>query len=71
LYLVNQQVVDAVNAELRCFSEPDLNMLLHAATTLGKLHPMLCRNRPMTARANPGNHRVAWSWRWLATAIRG
>jgi hypothetical protein len=64
LYLVNQQVVDAVNAELRCFSEPALNMLVRAATTLVNCM-MRCRNRPMTARANPT---TAWPGRgggWL------
>jgi UDP-N-acetyl-D-mannosaminuronic acid dehydrogenase len=34
---VNPQVVDAVNAGQAYFSEPDLDMLLRAATTLGKL----------------------------------
>jgi UDP-N-acetyl-D-mannosaminuronic acid dehydrogenase len=33
----NPHVVDAVNAGEPCFSEPDLDMLLRAATTLGKL----------------------------------
>jgi UDP-N-acetyl-D-mannosaminuronic acid dehydrogenase len=34
---INPQVVDAVNAGQPYFSEPDLDMLLRAATTLGKL----------------------------------
>jgi len=34
---VNPQVVTAVNAGQPYFSEPDLDMLLRAATTLGKL----------------------------------
>ncbi len=34
---VNPQVVEAVNAGQPYFSEPDLDMLLRAATTLGKL----------------------------------
>src|SRR6266481_4115570 len=34
---INPQIVDAVNAGQPYFSEPDLDMLLRAATTLGKL----------------------------------
>ena len=34
---INPQVVEAVNAGQPYFSEPDLDMLLRAATTLGKL----------------------------------
>src|SRR5215831_17600223 len=34
---INPQVVEAVNAGHPYFSEPDLDMLLRAATTLGKL----------------------------------
>jgi hypothetical protein len=34
---INPQVVDAVNAGQPYFSEPDLDKLLRAATTLGKL----------------------------------
>ena len=34
---INPHVVDAVNAGQPLFSEPDLDMLLRAATTLGKL----------------------------------
>ena len=33
---INPQVVEAVNAGHPYFSEPDLDMLLRAATTLGK-----------------------------------
>ena len=44
---INPQVVDAVNAGRPYFSEPDLDMLLRAATTLGKLRA--------TARPEPAD----------------
>jgi len=45
---VNPRVVDAVNAGQPYFAEPDLDMLLRAATTLGKLR---ATSRPETADA--------------------
>jgi UDP-N-acetyl-D-mannosaminuronic acid dehydrogenase len=45
---INPRVVDAVNAGQPYFSEPDLDMLLRAATTLGKLRATL---RPEPADA--------------------
>src|SRR6516162_188801 len=44
----NPHVVDAVNAGQPYFSEPDLDMLLRAATTLGKLR---AASRPEPADA--------------------
>src|ERR1700757_50475 len=44
----NPHVVDAVNAGQPYFSEPDLDMLLRAATTLGKLR---ATSRPEPADA--------------------
>src|SRR6516225_1026373 len=44
---INPRVVDAVNAGRPYFSEPDLDMLLRAATTLGKLRA--------TARPEPAD----------------
>jgi len=44
---INPQVVDAVNAGRPYFSEPDLDMLLRSATTLGKLRA--------TARPEPAD----------------
>src|ERR1700748_1026402 len=37
---IDPRVVEAVNAGQTCFSEPDLDMLLRAATTLRKLRAM-------------------------------
>src|SRR6516162_1487833 len=45
---INPHVVDAVNAGQPLFSEPDLDMLLRAATTLGKLR---ATSRPEPADA--------------------
>ncbi len=45
---INPQVVEAVNAGQPYFSEPDLDMLLRAATTLGKLR---ATSRPEPADA--------------------
>jgi len=45
---INPRVVDAVNAGQPYFSEPDLDMLLRAATTLGNLR---ATSRPEPADA--------------------